>query len=61
MSHAQTYRDGWKACITGEDGRSNPHARHSDAACAWADGFIDAMEAADGEEPRPETVGYGEA
>jgi hypothetical protein len=68
MSQAQAYVDGWKACFAGEDGRyTNPYNRGYERAAVpdmqytWSHGFLDAMEAEDGEEPLPETAGYGSA
>lgn len=62
MSQAQAYCAGWFACFRGEDGRyTNPNARHSEASYAWDHGFLDAMDAEDGEAAQPETCGYGPA
>jgi hypothetical protein len=61
MTHhdAHAYTLGWNACMAGEDGRfTNPYERRTDLAYAWNHGFLDAMDAEDNEEPRPETAGY---
>lgn len=56
---AQAYIEGWHACFRGEDGRyTNPHERNTKQSYAWTHGFLDAMEAEDGEEAQPETEGY---
>lgn len=59
----QIYVDGWNAGMKGEDGRyTNPHKPPSmpdfrDPHVVWCTGFLDAMEAEDGEQPQPETAG----
>lgn len=59
MEQAQAYKDGWEACFAGMDGRfSNPHPARSELSYAWNHGFLDAMEAEDGESPEPSTAGY---
>lgn len=59
MTQAEAYAAGWRACFNGEDGRfTNPNERRGDNAYAWDHGFLDAMEAEDGEIPEPETAGY---
>ena len=60
ITEAAAYTEGWTACMAGEDGRyTNPHPRQSAAAYAWDAGFLDAMEAEDGEMPEPECAGFG--
>ena len=54
MTEAQAYRDGWNACMNGVDGRYT----HSEWPHAWQHGFLDAMEAEDGEKPSPEWAVY---
>ena len=51
---AKAYVEGWDACF------ANPYPRHSEEACAWEHGFLDAMEAEDWEAdcPQPEAAGY---
>jgi hypothetical protein len=62
MSQADAYRAGWQACFAGEDGRfTNPEPRRSETAYAWDHGFLDAMEAEDGEQPEPASAGYHDA
>jgi ribosome modulation factor len=47
----RAYVAGWQACMTGEDGRyTNPYTDPS-ARYAWDHGFLNAMEAEDGETP----------
>lgn len=61
-TQAQAYTAGWQACFAGEDGRfTNPEPRGSDTTYAWTHGFLDAMEAEDGEDPQPDTAGYHDA
>ena len=61
MTQAEAYCAGWQACFEGEDGRfTNPFLSGSKASYAWDHGFLDAMEAEEGEEPEPETAGYGQ-
>lgn len=61
MNQAQAYVAGWEACLHGEDGRyTNPFLRHSEESYAWTHGFLDAMDAEDGESPQPATAGYHE-
>ena len=59
---AKAYIEGWTACMQGEDGRfTNPYPAHvaDPQHYAWSHGFLDAMEAEDGETPEPECAGYG--
>jgi hypothetical protein len=71
---AAAYIAGWQACMAGEDGRfTNPYGAEwkmlrsigapslAKQACkyAWDHGFLDAMEAEDGEAPDPSCAGYG--
>jgi hypothetical protein len=59
MSEASAYKEGWIACMAGEDGRyTNPYKQRTDLAYAWNHGFLDAMEAEENEEPQPATAGY---
>lgn len=63
-AQANAYTLGWQACFNGEDGRfTNPYSSsaaygESEQAYAWTHGFLDAMEAEDGEQPEPSTAGY---
>lgn len=68
-TQATAYTEGWHACMRGEDGRfTNPYPLKSTGVTpssrmaflhlAWAEGFVDAMEAEDGEQPQPKSVGY---
>lgn len=58
MTTAEAYIAGWHACMAGLDGRySNPH-EDRDLNYAWNYGFLNAMDAEDGEDPDPECVGY---
>lgn len=53
------YKEGWCACMAGQDGRfTNPYPRASEENSAWSHGFLDAMEAEEGELPEPEIAGY---
>lgn len=59
-TEAQSYVAGWQACMAGVDGRYASQAgRNEDERYAWTHGFLDAMEAEDGEQPEPECAGYG--
>jgi hypothetical protein len=62
MTEAQAYIKGWNACMAGCDGRysfDRPGDGNTDALkYAWTHGFLDAMEAEDGEEPEPACAGY---
>jgi hypothetical protein len=65
MTEAQAYVDGWRTCTSGWiDGRYVPLAElgytTEELRSAWTTGFLDAMEAEDGEEPEPACAGYGE-
>ena len=62
MSEAQAYVTGWRACMAGEDGRyTNPYSDQHPNRYAWDHGFLDAMDAEDGEQPEPACHGYGRA
>jgi hypothetical protein len=61
MTEAQAYVAGWRFCMAGGDGRYTDHGLTGEPAFAWNHGFLDAMEAEDGEQPEPETAGYGRA
>ena len=60
---ANAYIEGWNACMRGEDGRyTNPYAPPKepvfhDKHAAWSCGFLDAMDAEDGEQPDPHALG----
>lgn len=62
MTEAQSYISGWNACMDSVDGRYVPLADHGYATeelrYAWMHGWLDAMEAEDGEGPEPACVGY---
>lgn len=59
MSTATAYAQGWSACFAGDDGRfGNPYNRDTQQAFAWDAGFLDAMEAEDGEDPQPAAAGF---
>lgn len=59
MTLAQAYVAGWNACFSGEDGRfTNPCDRYTNEAFAWSHGFLDAMDAEDGDKPEPGWAGY---
>jgi hypothetical protein len=40
---------------------TNPHPSGSQIQHAWDAGFLDAMEAEDGEQPEPQCAGFGAA
>ena len=55
-TEAQAYSAGWDACMNGVDDRYVTSViEHRNA---WLHGWLDAMDAEDGEEPIPEAVGY---
>lgn len=55
----EAYERGWRACMRGEDGRfTNPYGP-SQERIAWDAGFLDAMDAEDGEEPDAAAAGFG--
>lgn len=69
-NEASAYCEGWRAAMAGEDGRfTNPYGQsvclprsvpaNDELAYAWNAGFLDAFEAEDGEEPEPDSAGFG--
>lgn len=60
-TQAHAYIAGWQAWMAGCDGRyTMPGVYQGESlAHAWRHGFVDAMEAEDGEDPEPECAGYG--
>jgi hypothetical protein len=58
MTKAEAYTAGWNACMAGCDGRYWPERLDTDTGYAWKHGWLDAMEAEDGEEPEPHWAGY---
>lgn len=56
----EAYERGWRACMRGEDGRfTNPYPLSMEERIAWDAGFLDAMEAEDGEEADAAAAGFG--
>lgn len=63
MTEAQAYVAGWKACTAGCDGRywfdrPGDDGSNKEISVAWSHGFLDAMEAEEGEEPESACAGY---
>ena len=63
MTEAQAYENGWKACMAGVDGRYVPLKedgyKTEAMRYAWTAGWLDAMDAEDGERPEPACAGFG--
>ncbi len=63
LTEARAYVNGWNACMAGVDGRYvllvEDGYTTEELRYAWTHGFLDAMEAEDGEEPEPACHGYG--
>lgn len=58
MTQSEAYMASWRACMAGVDGRYLPEGVDRETGYAWTHGWLDAMEAEDGEEPEPACAGY---
>ena len=60
-TEAHAYREGWAHCLAGNDGRwGNPYPRVGKLSYAFDHGFVDCMEAEDGDTCEPGYAGYGD-